>query len=80
MDSLCPRRSSVEVSVKSNPITKLEASFITVILFIIAKQTGASARVVNQMLTELDGLESRKQVFVVAATNRPDIIDPAILR
>uniref|UniRef100_H2Z3R7 AAA+ ATPase domain-containing protein n=1 Tax=Ciona savignyi TaxID=51511 RepID=H2Z3R7_CIOSA len=43
-------------------------------------ESGASARVVNQMLTELDGLESRKQVFVVAATNRPDIIDPAILR
>eukprot|EP00106_Octopus_bimaculoides_P018778 XP_014786220.1 PREDICTED: nuclear valosin-containing protein-like [Octopus bimaculoides] len=41
---------------------------------------GASARVVNQMLTEMDGLEERKQVFVIAATNRPDIIDPAILR
>ncbi|CAI9740885.1 nuclear valosin-containing protein-like [Octopus vulgaris] len=41
---------------------------------------GASARVVNQMLTEMDGLEERKQVFVMAATNRPDIIDPAILR
>ena len=34
----------------------------------------------NQMLTELDGLVSRKQVFVMAATNRPDIIDPAVLR
>lgn len=37
-------------------------------------------RVVNQMLTELDGMESRRSVFVIAATNRPDIIDPAMLR
>ena len=37
-------------------------------------------RVVNQLLTELDGLEARRDVFVVAATNRPDIIDPAMLR
>ncbi|KAI0229314.1 Nuclear valosin-containing protein-like [Lamellibrachia satsuma] len=41
---------------------------------------GASVRVVNQLLTEMDGLEARKQVFVMAATNRPDIIDPAMLR
>jgi len=41
---------------------------------------GVSERVVNQLLTELDGLESRKDVLVIAATNRPDIIDPAMLR
>ncbi|KAL7754325.1 Ribosome biogenesis ATPase rix7 [Sorochytrium milnesiophthora] len=40
----------------------------------------ASSRVVNTLLTELDGLESRKQVFIIAATNRPDIIDPAMIR
>jgi len=40
----------------------------------------ASERVVNQLLTEMDGLEDRRQVFVIAATNRPDIIDPAMLR
>lgn len=40
----------------------------------------ATERVVNQLLTELNGLQDRKQVFVIAATNRPDIIDPAILR
>eukprot|EP00743_Colponemidia_sp_Colp-15_P009795 GILK01010729.1.p1 GENE.GILK01010729.1~~GILK01010729.1.p1 ORF type:complete len:909 (+),score=206.63 GILK01010729.1:86-2812(+) len=40
----------------------------------------STERVVNQLLTELDGLESRRNVFVVAATNRPDIIDPAMLR
>ncbi|KAI9711068.1 MAG: hypothetical protein M1812_007262 [Candelaria pacifica] len=40
----------------------------------------ASARVVNTLLAELDGLESRTSIYVIAATNRPDIIDPALLR
>ncbi|KAI0385338.1 AAA-domain-containing protein [Hypomontagnella monticulosa] len=40
----------------------------------------ASARVVNQLLTEMDGIGSRLGVYVVGATNRPDMIDPAILR
>ncbi|GAA5897029.1 hypothetical protein JCM6882_007336 [Rhodosporidiobolus microsporus] len=40
----------------------------------------SSARVVNTLLTELDGLEARKQVFVIGATNRPDRIDPAMNR
>uniref|UniRef100_A0A8C0IYJ9 Nuclear VCP like n=1 Tax=Chelonoidis abingdonii TaxID=106734 RepID=A0A8C0IYJ9_CHEAB len=44
------------------------------------REAGASVRVVNQLLTEMDGLENRQQVFIMAATNRPDIIDPAILR
>ncbi|XP_063364995.1 uncharacterized protein LOC134653545 [Cydia amplana] len=39
-----------------------------------------AARVVNQLLTEMDGIESREGVFVLAASNRPDIIDPAVLR
>lgn len=37
-------------------------------------------RVVNQLLTEIDGLEGRKGIFIIGATNRPDIIDPAMLR
>ncbi|MDQ3883467.1 MAG: CDC48 family AAA ATPase, partial [Thermoproteota archaeon] len=37
-------------------------------------------RVISQMLTELDGLEVLTNVVVIAATNRPDIIDPALLR
>ncbi|ETW02361.1 hypothetical protein, variant [Aphanomyces invadans] len=41
---------------------------------------GVSERVVNQLLTEMDGLDARKNVVVIAATNRPDIIDPAMLR
>jgi transitional endoplasmic reticulum ATPase len=37
-------------------------------------------RVVSQLLTELDGMEELKDVVVIAATNRPDLIDPALLR
>lgn len=40
----------------------------------------ATQRVVNQLLTEMDGIQERKGVFLMAASNRPDIIDPAILR
>lgn len=42
--------------------------------------SGVSERVVNQLLTELDGLESRREVFIIAATNRPELIDSAMLR
>eukprot|EP01104_Vermistella_antarctica_P014128 TRINITY_DN43_c0_g1_i1.p1 TRINITY_DN43_c0_g1~~TRINITY_DN43_c0_g1_i1.p1 ORF type:complete len:858 (+),score=322.55 TRINITY_DN43_c0_g1_i1:96-2576(+) len=41
---------------------------------------GAGDRVINQLLTEMDGMNSKKNVFIIGATNRPDIIDPAILR
>lgn len=44
------------------------------------ENNNAGERVVNQLLTEMDGLEERKQIFIIAATNRPDIIDPAMLR
>jgi len=40
----------------------------------------AGDRVINQILTEIDGVGSRKSVFVIGATNRPDILDPAIMR
>ncbi|KAH0146532.1 AAA-domain-containing protein, partial [Aureobasidium melanogenum] len=40
----------------------------------------ASARVVNTLLTELDGLSHRAGIYVIAATNRPDIIDEAMMR
>lgn len=46
----------------------------------INKQSESSARVVNTLLTELDGLDARKSVYVIAATNRPDMIDPAMVR
>lgn len=40
----------------------------------------ATDRVINQLLTELDGIEELERVVVIAATNRPDLIDPALLR
>ncbi|WP_321430321.1 CDC48 family AAA ATPase [uncultured Methanolobus sp.] len=40
----------------------------------------ATERVVSQILTEIDGVEELKDVVIVAATNRPDIVDPALLR
>jgi len=42
--------------------------------------SNVSERVVSQLLTEMDGLESLHNVTVIAATNRPDIIDPGLLR
>ncbi len=42
--------------------------------------SGATERVVNQLLTSMDGLEDLENVMVIAATNRPDIVDPALLR
>jgi transitional endoplasmic reticulum ATPase len=39
-----------------------------------------SERVVNQLLTELDGLEEMGDVMIIGATNRPDMIDPALIR
>ena len=42
--------------------------------------TRVAERVVNSLLTELDGLQNLKNVVVLAATNRPDILDPALLR
>merc|ERR1712130_716970 len=41
---------------------------------------GAGDRVINQILTEMDGMNAKKNVFVIGATNRPEQIDPAILR
>ncbi len=51
----------------------------------ISKQRGtslsdATERVVNQLLTELDGIEELEKVVVIAATNRKDLIDPSLLR
>ncbi|CAO3600371.1 unnamed protein product [Absidia cylindrospora] len=42
--------------------------------------TGVTDRVVNQMLTQMDGAEGLDGVYVLAATSRPDLIDPALLR
>ncbi|KAL7792903.1 P-loop containing nucleoside triphosphate hydrolase protein [Trichoderma ceciliae] len=42
--------------------------------------TGVTDRVVNQLLTQMDGAEGLSGVYVLAATSRPDLIDPALLR
>ena len=42
--------------------------------------SGVTARVISQLLTEMDGIVTLEDVVVIAATNRPDIVDPAILR
>merc|ERR1711865_1181960 len=41
---------------------------------------GAGDRVMNQLLTEMDGMGAKKNVFIIGATNRPDIIDAALMR
>lgn len=42
--------------------------------------SGASERVISQLLTEIDGIESLQNMVVIGATNRPDMLDAAILR
>jgi transitional endoplasmic reticulum ATPase len=42
--------------------------------------SGVTERIVNQLLTSIDGLETLERVLVIAATNRPDIVDEALLR
>ncbi len=46
----------------------------------MSSDSHVTERVISQILTELDGLESLNSVMVIAATNRPDIIDQALLR
>ena len=45
-----------------------------------SSDTNVTERVVNQLLTEIDGLEDLYDIVVIAATNRPDMIDPGLLR
>ena len=42
--------------------------------------SGVTERVISQLLTEMDGILTLEDVVIIAATNRPDIIDPAVLR
>ncbi len=46
----------------------------------ISEDEGVSERVLSQLLTEIDGFRNGGYVFVLAATNRPDLVDPALLR
>ena len=45
-----------------------------------AHDSGVTERIVNQLLAEMDGITPLNKVVVIAATNRPDILDPALLR
>ena len=47
---------------------------------ISASEPQVTARILNQLLSEMDGLEELRSVVVLGATNRPDIIDPALIR
>ncbi|MEM0335413.1 MAG: CDC48 family AAA ATPase [Thermofilum sp.] len=47
---------------------------------LVTADSGVTERVVSQLLTEMDGLERLEGVVVIGATNRPDILDPALLR
>jgi len=42
--------------------------------------SGVTERVISQLLTELDGIVALEDIVIIAATNRPDIVDPAVLR
>ncbi len=46
----------------------------------VSVDTHVTERIVSQLLTELDGIETLENVIVIAATNRPDMVDPALLR
>ncbi|MCG3220210.1 MAG: CDC48 family AAA ATPase [Candidatus Heimdallarchaeota archaeon] len=46
----------------------------------MSSDSNVTERVISQLLTELDGLVELKDIIVIAATNRPDIVDPALLR
>nr|TKS00786.1 hypothetical protein D5086_0000179300 [Populus alba] len=46
----------------------------------VGDAAGAADRVLNQLLTEMDALSAKKTVFVIGATNRPDTIDPTLMR
>ena len=46
----------------------------------MTSDSNVTERVVNQLLTEMDGLQDLNDVVIIAATNRPDILDTALLR
>ena len=40
----------------------------------------SASRALNQLLVEMDGFEANEDIILIAATNRPDVLDPALLR
>lgn len=78
LDALVPRRDDALVSLYCQVEWVLWLSAVS--LNPLSSQSESSSRVVNTLLTELDGLEARVQTYVIGATNRPDMIDPAMCR
>ena len=56
------------------------APYLAELLYDTALHAQVERRIVAQLLTLMDGLEPRQNLVVIAATNRPDILDPALLR
>jgi len=83
LDALCPKRGGGEEHRVTTAMTGQAPWAIPDVDCVwCAGDDGGrvTERVVNQLLTEMDGLDGRRNVFVVAATNRPELIDPAMLR
>lgn len=80
LDALVPRRDDSMVSLSRSILQAVSRADRASFAFFPWAQSESSARVVNTLLTELDGLESRKGIYVIGATNRPDMIDPAMVR
>ena len=53
---------------------------VPTVFSLVSPADGAADRVIDQILTEMDGMRLKKNVFVIGATNHPDVIDRAILR
>lgn len=67
LDALCPSRDA-----KENQVTQRMVNQVS--------NPSSPTSQPPKMLTEMDGLDSRRELFIIAATNRPDMIDAAILR
>ena len=47
---------------------------------VLAAATMSGSRRLNQLLSEMDGFDTSKGLLILAATNRPEVLDPALLR
>ena len=63
-----------------NPVLTLAVFGNLCFILLTSHSSFLFARVVSQLLAELDGLHKACDVFVIGATNRPDLLDPALLR
>ena len=71
---------SQKIRFNRSKLSECLRNYLSYTVLICYVKGDASARVVNQLLTEMDGIEGREGVYLLAASNRPDIIDPAVLR